>query len=73
MPLSPKGSDFRKEVWDIFCEIPCGEITKIMASKRNKEKMSSQAVGGAVGDDLISMIIPCHRVVGQMVVCDWLY
>lgn len=70
LPLSPGGSDFRQSVWDILCEIPYGEITtygKIattMAKKMGKKTMSSQAVGGAVGHNPISIIIPCHRVVG---------
>ncbi|RBQ22311.1 Methylated-DNA--protein-cysteine methyltransferase [Candidatus Methanobinarius endosymbioticus] len=70
LPLAPKGTEFREAVWDILCEIPYGEtipygeIAKIMAKKTNKEKMSSQAVGGAVGHNPISIIIPCHRVVG---------
>jgi methylated-DNA-[protein]-cysteine S-methyltransferase len=71
IPLAPRGSDFRQDVWDILCEIPYGELTtygeiaKQMASKANKPKMSSQAVGGAVGHNPISIIIPCHRVVGS--------
>jgi methylated-DNA-[protein]-cysteine S-methyltransferase len=70
LPLAPRGGDFRKEVWNILCEIPYGEtitygkIAKITADKMGKEKMSSQAVGGAVGHNPISIIIPCHRVVG---------
>lgn len=71
LPLAPIGSEFRQEVWDILCEIPYGEvvtygdIAKKMAVKMNKERMSSQAVGGAVGHNPISIIIPCHRVVGS--------
>ena len=70
LPLAPMGSEFRQEVWRILCEIPYGEvitygsIAKKMAIKMNKESMSSQAVGGAVGHNPISIIIPCHRVVG---------
>lgn len=54
-----------------MCEIPYGEaitygdIAKKMAAKMNRESMSSQAVGGAVGHNPISIIIPCHRVVGS--------
>lgn len=68
--LRPEGSDFRQEVWKILCEIPYGEtmtygdIAKRMAKLRGKKKMSAQAVGGAVGNNPISIIIPCHRVVG---------
>jgi methylated-DNA-[protein]-cysteine S-methyltransferase len=70
LPLAPKGGKFRQEVWKILCEIPYGEvitygdIAKKMAVKINKTTMSSQAVGGAVGHNPISIIIPCHRVVG---------
>lgn len=70
LPLSPIGSEFRKMVWDILCTIPYGqfttygEIAKTMANKMNRQSMSSQAVGGAVGHNPISIIIPCHRVVG---------
>ena len=71
LPLAPKGGEFRQEVWGILCEIPYGklltygDIAKMIASKRGKETMSSQAVGGAVGRNPISIIIPCHRVVGS--------
>lgn len=70
LPLAPIGSPFRRDVWDILCEIPYGEVTtysdiaKKMAIKMNKKSMSGQAVGGAVGHNPISIIIPCHRVVG---------
>lgn len=70
LPLAPKGGVFRRSVWDILCEIPYGQVTtygeiaKKMAVRMNKEHMSSQAVGGAVGHNPISIIIPCHRVVG---------
>ncbi|MCI8590090.1 MAG: methylated-DNA--[protein]-cysteine S-methyltransferase [Clostridiales bacterium] len=68
--LAPEGSDFRKAVWAILCEIPYGEtitygeLAKKAAGKIGKEQMSAQAVGGAVGHNPISIIIPCHRVVG---------
>ena len=71
LPLSPVGSEFRQNVWSILCEIPYGEvitygdIAKKMALKMNKKNMSSQAVGGAVGHNPISIIIPCHRVIGS--------
>ena len=70
LPLSPIGGTFRQEVWRILCEIPYGEIStygniaKRMATKTHKESMSSQAIGGAVGHNPISIIIPCHRVMG---------
>lgn len=71
LSLAPVGSLFRQEIWRILCEIPYGEtitygdIAKKMAAKMKKESMSSQAVGGAVGHNPISIIIPCHRVVGS--------
>lgn len=70
MPLAPKGNEFRQEVWRILTTIPYGktmtygEIAKKMATFLGKEKMSAQAVGGAIGHNPISIIIPCHRVVG---------
>jgi len=70
LPLAPFGGAFRKAVWDILCEIPYGEyitygnIAKKMATRMGKASMSSQAVGGAVGHNPISIIIPCHRVIG---------
>lgn len=70
LPLKPKGSEFRQFVWEILCKIPYGEVTtygeiaKEVAQKLHKEKMSAQAVGGAVGHNPISIIIPCHRVIG---------
>ncbi|MDE7424048.1 MAG: methylated-DNA--[protein]-cysteine S-methyltransferase [Lachnospiraceae bacterium] len=68
--ISLKGSEFRKEVWDILMGIPYGEVTtygeiaKQIAKKRGISRMSAQAVGGAVGHNPISIIVPCHRVVG---------
>ncbi len=65
-----QGSDFRKEVWKLLCEIPYGEVitygelAKKLAKKLNKKTMSAQAVGGAVGHNPVSIIIPCHRVIG---------
>ena len=68
--LKLEGTEFRREVWKILLEIPYGETLsykdiaeKLMASGKY-ERMSSQAVGGAVGHNPISIIIPCHRVVG---------
>ena len=67
LPLAPDGSEFRKQVWNILLQIPYGEtLTYGRISKMlGKEKMSAQAVGGAVGHNPISIIIPCHRVVGS--------
>ena len=70
LPLRPDGSEFRQEVWKILCGIPYGQlityggIAKQLAAATGKKSMSSQAVGGAVGHNPISIIIPCHRVVG---------
>lgn len=70
LELAPIGSKFRKNVWDILCKIPYGkvitynDIAKEIAKKRKINKMSAQAVGGAVGHNPISIIIPCHRVIG---------
>lgn len=70
-PFRPEGSSFQKEVWEILLAIPYGEtltygeIAKIMASRRRLPGMSAQAVGGVVGRNPISIIIPCHRVIGK--------
>ncbi|MDF2938957.1 MAG: ogt 2 [Paenibacillaceae bacterium] len=70
LPLAPIGGEFRQTVWTILCEIPYGEvitygdIAKKAAVKLNRATMSSQAVGGAVGHNPISIVIPCHRVIG---------
>ena len=69
-PLHPSGSDFRKAVWKLLLEIPYGktvtygELAKKLAVQMGIPRMSAQAVGGAVGHNEISIIIPCHRVVG---------
>ena len=68
--LAPSGSDFAKVVWKLLCEIPYGEVTtygeiaRKVAKIMNRSTMSAQAIGGAVGHNPISIIIPCHRVVG---------
>ncbi|NHZ46440.1 methylated-DNA--[protein]-cysteine S-methyltransferase [Nitratidesulfovibrio liaohensis] len=73
LPLAPRGSSFRRAVWALLCEIPYGttttygEIARIVAAqtgRTGKASMSGQAVGGAVGHNPISIVIPCHRVVG---------
>ena len=69
-PLHPIGSPFRQAVWQILRRIPYGktvtygEIAREMARQKGLPKMSAQAVGGAVGHNEISILIPCHRVVG---------
>jgi len=71
LPLAAHGGTFRKAVWDILRDIPYGEymtygeIARKMAFRMNRKSMSSQAVGGAVGHNPISIIIPCHRVLGS--------
>lgn len=70
LPLMPIGGEFRQEVWKILCQIPYGQvmsykdIAKKIAKQRHKNTMSAQAVGGAVANNPISIIIPCHRVIG---------
>ena len=69
-PLHPIGSPFRQAVWKLLLQIPYGqtttygEIARQMEKLQNRPHMSAQAVGGAVGHNGISIIIPCHRVVG---------
>lgn len=69
-PLAPRGSDFRREVWAMLCEISYGEVmtygelARKMAAKMGRPSMSSQAIGGAVGHNPIGILIPCHRMVG---------
>ena len=69
-PLYMKTSEFRKAVWEVMLTIPYGktmtygEIAETIAKQRGIARMSAQAVGGAVGHNSISLIIPCHRVVG---------
>ena len=69
-PLAPEGSEFQKKVWKILLMIPYGktmtygEIGRKVAEMSGKKTMSAQAVGGAVGHNPISILIPCHRVVG---------
>ncbi len=71
LPLHFTGTDFQYEVWEILCDIPYGEtrtyggIARQIAQKRKLEGMSAQAVGGAVARNPISIIVPCHRVVGE--------
>ena len=70
-PLQLDGSDFRKSVWEILLTIPYGktmtygEIAKQIARKKGVDHMSAQAIGGAVGHNPFSIIIPCHRVIGS--------
>ena len=71
LPLTFTGTDFQNKVWEILCSIPYGktmtygEIANILANRNGLERMSAQAIGGAVGKNTISIIVPCHRVVGS--------
>ena len=68
--LDLRGTPFRKDVWEILLTIPYGntmtygDIATLLAQKRGVRRMSAQAVGGAVGHNPVSVIVPCHRVVG---------
>ncbi|HIR45503.1 MAG TPA: MGMT family protein, partial [Candidatus Ventrisoma faecale] len=69
-PMHMLGTAFQKEVWEILRTIPYGETTTYggiaakIAKKRGLPRMSAQAVGNAVGRNELSILIPCHRVVG---------
>ncbi len=71
LPIAPVGNDFRRLVWELLLEIPYGsivtygELARKIAQKMNKSHMSAQAVGGAIGHNPLTIIIPCHRVVGR--------
>lgn len=68
--LAPLGSQFRQQVWQVLLEIPRGETTtykaigKEIAARTGQASMSAQAIGGAVAHNPISIMIPCHRVLG---------
>ena len=70
LPMAPKGSAFARRVWQLLLEIPYGQtvtygqLAEQLAKKRGLAHMSAQAVGGAVGHNPLSIIIPCHRVLG---------
>lgn len=69
--IKVNGSEFRKDVWDILLKIPYGEtstykeVGEALLASGKYERVSNQAVGGAVGHNPISLIIPCHRVIGS--------
>ena len=65
LPLAPQGSAFRQSVWRILCEIPYGQTVTYGEIAKRLGVRSAQAVGGAVGHNPISIIIPCHRVLGS--------
>jgi len=70
IPIHLEGTDFQMCVWEMLCTIPYGETTtygaiaKQIAHDRGISKMSSQAVGNAIGRNPVSVIVPCHRVIG---------
>jgi len=70
LPLSPAGTAFQMAVWSLLKTIPAGETTtygelaRQMAELREGRPPAAQAIGGAVGRNPISIIIPCHRVIG---------
>lgn len=70
-PIHLIGTPFQKEVWKILLEIPYGktttygEIAERLAKEKGILRMSAQAVGGAVGHNPISILVPCHRVMGK--------
>lgn len=70
-PVHMTGSPFRLSVWKLLQQIPYGEtvtygeLAKMIAEQRGLSGMSAQAVGGAVGHNRISIIVPCHRVIGS--------
>ena len=68
-PLALHGTPFRKAVWDILLTIPYGQtmtyggIAALLAARHGMQRMSAQAVGGAVGHNPVAIIVPCHRVI----------
>lgn len=71
IPLKLIGNTFRKSVWEELLKIPYGtcttykDIADKIVVKLNKERMSSQAVGNAVGNNPVGIIVPCHRVISK--------
>ncbi len=70
IPLHFVGSDFQVNIWQLLCRIPYGQTTtygalaKQFAAEKGLQSMSAQAVGSAVGRNPISIMVPCHRVIG---------
>lgn len=64
LPLEFDGSEFRRRVWQVMCEIPAGK-TLTYGDVARRLGSAPRAVGGACGDNRIPLIIPCHRVVGR--------
>lgn len=67
LPLAPAGTAFQTQVWNMLLSIPYGKTVTYgdLARKFTDRKMSAQAIGQAVGKNPISIIIPCHRVIGS--------
>lgn len=71
VPMHFIGTEFQQEVWQLLCSIPYGQtvtygqLAEKIAGKRGLRRMSAQAVGGAVGHNPLTVMVPCHRVVGQ--------
>jgi methylated-DNA-[protein]-cysteine S-methyltransferase len=69
--LTPRGTSFQKKVWELLVDIPYGEVStyggiaRQLALRSGTPSASARAVGGAVGHNPISILIPCHRVVGS--------
>lgn len=65
IPLRLSGTPFQQQVWQILKTIPYGQtMTYGQIAKQISPNMSAQAVGGAVGSNPVSIIVPCHRVLG---------
>ena len=70
-PLAPAGTPFRQAVWALLLKIPRGQVAtygqlaRALAERQGRATLSAQAVGGAVAHNPISILIPCHRVVGS--------
>lgn len=66
LPLAPAGSDFQVSVWKLLCRIPYGQTLTYgqLAQELGEGRNLARAVGRAVGRNPISIVIPCHRVVG---------
>lgn len=63
-PLHVSGTEFQRKVWDFLLTIPYGHTMTYGEIARNVSS-SPRAVGGAVGKNRVSLIIPCHRVIGH--------
>lgn len=65
LPLAPVGSDFEKRVWNYLREIPFGQTVTYGQIAKDLHVASPQAIGGAVGRNPWSILVPCHRVLGS--------